>query len=503
MSRLNNATGSSAGPSLLLPTRNAPYSSNNNNSNMGPRPSLPLPTRSSSSSQTPSSVQIIDLTDSPPPQDELFAPASRGRSHGGSGPSRSGSSRVEVIDVDALPDSPVLPPRPSMGWQPPIARDPDVMFARATASRILGGSGGHHAAGRSQQHHHQQPHGFAPRPTPVEPSVLYNRFDRSARNAFQPRFYQELEDPILGHGGRIGQVIPDVNVGNMNVPGPYRVPGGAGGGGSRRGMAQDMMSLLNSFMPPVGQWQGPDHIDFNFQPPGQLDHRLRAPGIIREDSPSVDAARARNIDYKSPPPARDGFTRNPKESDILVCANCDSELGTPGDGPLSQEVWASRCGHVSWNFILFTLDFLLRPNRMHRAIAVLVSPCSVRLHLLRIRQAANLQGRGLKTVSLVVSLILQQKLQCSRSICDGLCQFGLCHVTRGVFFFLLQVHGDQAALWYLHFPPSICSYWVLFGCSKTGMHRVFRFLVIPFLSSPIFHLLFLDSGVALFFLRYS
>lgn len=406
MARLNNAAGSSAGPSLILPGRNTHYhtNNNNNNSNMGSRPSLPPPNRSSSSAQT-----VIDLTDSPPPQEGVFNPANRAPSRPAGGPSRGGSSRAEVIDVDALPDSPVLPQRRGgyIGWNPQVA-DPEAMFERPVAARLLGGlpqmairQPHHH---HHHHHHHQHGHGWAPRPrpVPVEPSVLYNRLPE--RNApFQQQFYQEAEDPILGHGGRVAQAIPELH----GVGGPRNgLYGGGGGGGGGAGggpgralsMAEDMMQQFIQSIP-ARHWQ--EEIFNNFQPP-QLDYRQRAPGIIREDSP-VDAARARNIDYKAPPPAREGFTRSPKENDHLVCANCSLELGVEGEKPAANEVWAAKCGHVSQSLLrtLYLTSLLAWSDKMNSAIVGHVSTYSARFLLRRQQEVVSRHGRRPRTVLLV------------------------------------------------------------------------------------------------------
>jgi hypothetical protein len=56
----------------------------------------------------------------------------------------------------------------------------------------------------------------------------------------------------------------------------------------------------------------------------------------------------RPVNHKqpSPLPARPGFTRTPEEGDILVCANCDAELGE-GDTEEKRQVWVIKdCGHV-------------------------------------------------------------------------------------------------------------------------------------------------------------
>lgn len=367
MARLNNASNPSSsiaaaapGPSLILPTRNGSWSNNttsnnnnnninnNNNSNGGAsrngNTSRVSPARSSSSSQTlPNGHTVIDLTNSPPPpQQEMFGPRGRGRPNGSRGPSSSGSNNsIEVIDVDALPDTPALPPR----W--PGGNVPEFRFSRNTANRFLGG--GPSFASRTLQQHRHHNHGSGSRPVPVEPNLIYPRIDRMDANAAAfPVFAEEMEGPVLGHGGRIGQGLPDVNMGGIGNFLPRFRSGPQGGQQGVHGGIDVISSIWTSFGS-RGMW-GHDGPLAGFQAP-DMDYSQRAPGIIREESP-VDAARARNIDYKSPPPAREGYTRSPKEDDILVCSSCSSELGVPGEGPYAQEVWASKCGHVSRGFAL-------------------------------------------------------------------------------------------------------------------------------------------------------
>jgi len=51
--------------------------------------------------------------------------------------------------------------------------------------------------------------------------------------------------------------------------------------------------------------------------------------------------------YKEPVPAGDGFSRNLKEDDIVVCPYCGEELAL-GEGDVKQQIWiAKQCGHVS------------------------------------------------------------------------------------------------------------------------------------------------------------
>lgn len=51
--------------------------------------------------------------------------------------------------------------------------------------------------------------------------------------------------------------------------------------------------------------------------------------------------------YDPPSSPRPGYTRAPKEDDILACPNCEEELGV-GDNEIKKQVWViKRCGHVS------------------------------------------------------------------------------------------------------------------------------------------------------------
>lgn len=50
--------------------------------------------------------------------------------------------------------------------------------------------------------------------------------------------------------------------------------------------------------------------------------------------------------YDPPSPPRVGYTRNPREEDILLCPNCEEELGV-GENDIKKQVWViKKCGHV-------------------------------------------------------------------------------------------------------------------------------------------------------------
>ena len=69
-----------------------------------------------------------------------------------------------------------------------------------------------------------------------------------------------------------------------------------------------------------------------------LDVDLNPSGSRPEQRVPVDT-------YKPPSPPPEGFTRNAQEDDVVVCPNCDEELGM-GD-EIKQQIWAVKnCGHV-------------------------------------------------------------------------------------------------------------------------------------------------------------
>lgn len=51
--------------------------------------------------------------------------------------------------------------------------------------------------------------------------------------------------------------------------------------------------------------------------------------------------------FDPPPPAPEGFTRDPTEEDTIVCPNCEEELAV-GESEEKRQVWVVKaCGHVS------------------------------------------------------------------------------------------------------------------------------------------------------------
>ena len=79
-----------------------------------------------------------------------------------------------------------------------------------------------------------------------------------------------------------------------------------------------------------------------------LDYTSRSEIFRPRDA--VEAAASQNEEYKPPAPAMEGFTRSPEEDDFLQCAACEQELGGDPIHERGDEVWAGRCGHVSFPF---------------------------------------------------------------------------------------------------------------------------------------------------------
>lgn len=81
--------------------------------------------------------------------------------------------------------------------------------------------------------------------------------------------------------------------------------------------------------------------------PAGLDYTTAAFGLGMDDTPP----RAPTPKYSPPPDPGIDFTRTPQEDDVLVCPNCQSELGI-GKTDEKKQVWIVKaCGHVSLFFL--------------------------------------------------------------------------------------------------------------------------------------------------------
>lgn len=81
----------------------------------------------------------------------------------------------------------------------------------------------------------------------------------------------------------------------------------------------------------------------NFELPAHLNYLAPAFNL---EQPTRRQTQPRLPTYDPPTPAQEGFTRTPNEDDVLVCPNCDDELGL-GDDEVKRQVWVVKaCGHV-------------------------------------------------------------------------------------------------------------------------------------------------------------
>ena len=72
-----------------------------------------------------------------------------------------------------------------------------------------------------------------------------------------------------------------------------------------------------------------DAVAFNYENPSRAQQQPRLPT------------------YEAPSPPQAGFTRSPKEDDVVVCPCCEDELGV-GENEIKRQVWVVKaCGHVS------------------------------------------------------------------------------------------------------------------------------------------------------------
>lgn len=105
-------------------------------------------------------------------------------------------------------------------------------------------------------------------------------------------------------------------------------------------------------------------------------HAQALPIIMDYGRHAFDPPPVRRPDHVPPPPARDGYTRSTKETDVIVCPSCEEELihdkaaelepavKKGGKAPSRKEMeehpfWALKdCGHVN-KLALLTLPLLL------------------------------------------------------------------------------------------------------------------------------------------------
>ena len=105
--------------------------------------------------------------------------------------------------------------------------------------------------------------------------------------------------------------------------------------------------------------------EWDLQSFGGIDMGVNMQGFNLEN-PSRPVQQPRTPTYKAPSPAKSGFTRDLEEEDVLVCPNCDNELGV-GDDDLKRQVWIVKaCGHVSGDTLQYNQGQDLIKTVSHR-----------------------------------------------------------------------------------------------------------------------------------------
>lgn len=262
-------------------------------------PTLPMSNRRGGSRQhsiySPAPIEVIDLTDSPPhPRHPLPAPRHQTRFF----PPPSTSSR-DVIDVDSLPDPPP-PPRPSYSLHHPHVRHRPIFLPGEDITRNIDDI---ITLGDFSDD-------TPPPPPPPPPQQLQQR------NNGDYAFLSILRNQFLGSTSSTSRPheITHYHYHIHHPPHPPRVP--------------------------------PAPIQSHFVPPGRLNYNLNAAHIYDENTPLRDHPGFKDETYRVPPPARDGFTRSPKENMALICPSCGDELGKSPDDLVKKEVWVAKCGHT-------------------------------------------------------------------------------------------------------------------------------------------------------------
>lgn len=194
----------------------------------------------------------------------------------------------------------------------------------------------------SSPHHRHQ------RPSPSEPT---------SRNGRQPRFGRD----ILTEPDVVDLVDEPDSPGDMVPPSSPEVQFVRATSRPRRNQTF-RSEVLNMYRRALGQTPFPDDLIWANRflhsrsrpadeetiwigegPARALDVILD-PDVLRPLQPTPAPAPPRSS-YKPPSPAPEGFTRSASEDDVVVCPNCDMELGT-GD-EVKQQIWvAKQCGHV-------------------------------------------------------------------------------------------------------------------------------------------------------------
>lgn len=133
-----------------------------------------------------------------------------------------------------------------------------------------------------------------------------------------------------------------------------RRPGlGVGGGYLTQALHRNGFHFAQRLLGPETRHPGPPYFQVNrvptpltFNGPGAMDFQTVGFSIGPNDD-DEDRENAPPVTYEKPSPAPEGFTRSPKEDEVLVCPNCGDEL-CDGESDVKKQVWVLKaCGHVS------------------------------------------------------------------------------------------------------------------------------------------------------------
>lgn len=117
-------------------------------------------------------------------------------------------------------------------------------------------------------------------------------------------------------------------------------------GHQNRWLFHPLAAHVNSYTPrthedELVEWD--NYPDSNIELPAHLNYLAQGFNL---GQPARRQPQPRLPTYDPPVAAQEGFTRTPKEDDVLVCPNCDDELGL-GDDEVKRQVWVVKaCGHV-------------------------------------------------------------------------------------------------------------------------------------------------------------
>jgi hypothetical protein len=248
------------------------------------------------------SQTVIDLTgdDSPPPSHTTSHDQSSARI------SRSPRYPRDIIDVDALPDT---PERRSAALRPQ-SPEVELTFSRPRVPARVD---------------LRRPASLGAIAQPVEPHQIYSSAPGGISHGVagvnnRGPVVATAQQPVqLNLRDRLSLISRQISSYEEVLNSPRRPRQQNGDGGHAPAAA--------NFPMPVFDYR---EVAFEFMPDGS------------PDDPVIMLGKR---SYGAPGKPQDGFTRSPNEGDVIICPNCDDEL-TVGDDEVKRSVWVAKCGHV-------------------------------------------------------------------------------------------------------------------------------------------------------------